>query len=428
MQLLIQLPRLPFSVVFDILFRHGGFAAFVDAHGTSEAMYQFWRIFFVSSPMGRLDPSKISAWVEAVCACHIVQSLPHPGHAVYLLRSVRHEIPESVFAWSVAGGRGNQVMSPATVVGAMKVFLQCDRRLLELPCLQREWFCVSELFFPRSIPEWVLYADEVMSNHSFTHYWWNQQKECPFYLLQGASSEKASSLSMGKVIKLLVQRETLALEQSLKREETTKMIRALQRKLWKKEQDEIAAACALEKEQARIAAARAKKPKPNGTPINKNHKQLPLSTPIRKNSKPLPLSTPISKNPKPLPLPTPSQSKPTDTPVNKKPPPLSRANKQEILHLTQSRYTEHTSILAQARSVLSSMQVTILDTNFQRVLGLVVSIGKAFPRIKWSVKLALHMAAIETGRSVWDVERGLYNMLRKDKIQDPLAKLKALAS
>ncbi len=203
---------------------------------------------------------------------------------------------------------------------------------------------------------------------------------------------------MGKVIRLLVQRETLALEQSLKREETTKMIRALQRKLWKKEQDELAAACALEKEQAKIAAARAKKPT-----INKNHKPLP---------------PPISKNSKPLSAPT----------IIKKPPPLSRANKLEIISLAQSRYREHTNILTQTRSVLSSMQVATLDMNFQRVLGLVVSIGKAFPRIKWSVKLALHMAAVETGRSTWDVERGLYNMLRKDKIQDPLEKLRALAA
>ena len=361
MQLLIQLPRLPFSAVFDILFRHGGFVAFADAHGP-EAMYQFWRIFFVSSPMGKLDPLKISAWVEAVCACHIVQSLPHPAHAVYLLRPVRFEIPESVSAWAIAGGRGNQTIPPNILITAMKVFL--DRNWPDQPLLQREWFCVSELLVKRSAAGWMQFVNDIISNHLFTRYWWNQQKECPFRMLDGAHG----SLSMGKVIVLLSQRETLALRHSLKRAETVSVIRALRRKKWIREH-----------------SGRSSNPPPCS----------------KKGA--------IAERPKPPPI------------------LLSSDDKKEIVRLAQSRYVEHTKTLSQVNSTLGFMQVATLDDHFHRVLSLVVSLGRAFPRIKWSLRLALHKVADETGRSVWDIERDLHRAMHAPAVQDPLTKLKRMS-
>jgi len=386
MQLLIQLPRLPFSIAFDILFRHGGFAAFANVHGP-EALYQFWRMYFVSSPLGKINSARIGQWVEVMCACHIVRSLAHPAHAVYLLRPVCHNIPESVSAWAVAGGRGNQMLSPEILIRAMKVFLPRGHQ----PLLQREWFWVSEVFYQRSLRGWMEYVDEVISNHYFTQYWWNGQKECPFYLLDGA--EGLPGLSMDRVILGLVERETLTLRQSLKREETAKMMRTLQELKWKKESN----------------VERGSQPsKTNGKNIQSNSKQH------QRDQQSTTAKQKVNQN---------------DITIKKKlkPPTLTSANKQEIDRLTQLRYTEHTSILSQVKSALASMLVVTLDENFRRVLGLVVSLGHKYQRIKWNLKLALHMAAFETGRSTWEIERELY-CVRYRRDVDPLAKLAKLST
>jgi hypothetical protein len=363
--MLLRLPFLPFSISFDIMFRHGGFAAFAGAHGGGEeAMYQFWRVFFVSSPIGKIYPARIGQWVEAMCACHAVQCLHHPAHAVYLLRPMRHEIPESVASWAVAGGRGNQTMRPEFLVHAMLAFLPAAEYQ---PLLQREWFRVEEVQIRRSVRGWLRFADEVISNHFFTRYWWSGQKEGPLLHLLG--EEQGST--MGRVIVALAQRETLGLKKGIMREETDKMIRAKEIKEWR---------ASLEKQKTETVAKKER-----------------------------------GKAPK-------KQEKASKSPCTT----LSTANKQEIERLTHTCYTQQTSILARSRAALSSMRVVTLENNFRRVLCLVVSLGHKHPRIKWNIKLALHEVALEkTGRSTWDIERELYRVMYSQEY-DPLKKLEQL--
>lgn len=334
MQLLAKLPQLPFSVAFDILFRHGGFAAFADAHGP-EAAYQFWRMYFVSSPVGKLRPKSVGQWVEVMCICHVVNSLPHPAHSIYLLRPVCRDVPESVAAWTIAGGRGNQMRPPELLIRAMRIFLS---RQGDQPMLQREWFPVSDLFFKRSVSEWRRFADEVISNHLFTRYWWRDQKEGPFYLL-GAHK-------MDEVLVKLAHRDTAHLKQRLRRVEAANMLR-------------------------RLRAKRARE-----------HKPIKTS--------------------------------------------LTSSNKQEIEHTTSVRCSEHESALSRTRRALASMMVVTLENRFGRVLRLVTSVYRKFPRIKWSIKLALHEYASETCRSVWEIERELHRV-RYSCEMDPLAQLESLA-
>ena len=366
MQLLARFPRLPFSVAFDILFTHGGFTAFERIHGsTEEALYQFWRIYFVSSPIGNLNPAIISQWVEVMCTCHVVQSLPHPAHAIYLLRPVSHEIPESVAAWAIAGGRGNQLPRPEILIRAMRVFIPKGHQ----PLLQREWFWVSDVHHRRSLRKWLRFADDVIANHAFTRYWWMGQREGPFYLLGNGRLNTTD-----QVIANLAQRETLCMKKRLKRDETAKMVKQVQRARARKEMKD-----AEQKGQ---------------TIIPHSKKSTPVQPP---------------------------------TIVQRQHPTLSATNKEEIERLTKLRYSEYTSALSQAKSALSSMLVVTLDKHFRGVLCLVVSLGYSYPLIKWSIKLALHKVAVETGRSNWDIERELYRvMYRKDS--DALKKLTQLSA
>lgn len=375
MQLLIQLSRLPFSVAFNILFVHGGFAALERVHGSmEETLYQFWRIYFVSSPVGKLNPERIGQWVEVMCTCHIVQRLSHPAHAIYLLRPVRYEIPESVAAWAVAGGWGNQLRQPEILIHAMRIFIPKGHQ----PLLQREWFWVSDVHSKRSLREWLEFADEVVENHFFTRHWWTQQKEGPFFML---ASEKDVNLTMHQVILKLVQRETLSLKKRLRRDEVALMARMLQK-------------------------ARVKKELKNAGPVtNAMHAKNPTASLVA-----------IGKG-KPTQSPTPVKKQPITA--------FSTANKQEIERLTSLRYTEYTSILSQVKAGMSSMPIITLDKYIKRVMCLVVSLGHQFPYIKWSIKLALHEAAVETGCSNWDIERGLYRAMysRDDAALSKLATL-----
>lgn len=384
MQLLIQLPRLPFSVAFDILFRHGGFAAFADAHGNKDTIYQFWRMFFVSSPVGKLRPKTIGHWVEVMSICHVVQSLPHPAHAVYLLRPMCHEIQESVTAWAIAGGRGNQTLPPEILITAMKVFLPSGHQ----PLLQREWFWVSDVYPKRSLHDWLQFTEEVVQNHFFTRDWWERQREGPFHLLENYGATVQRDTMAGVIVRLAL-REKLFLKKSIAREETTKMTKiVLKRRAMR------------EFEEAKLNQ------KSNGTRGFKQTKGKQLVGNHTKQSYP-------------------------------KEPTLSSANKQDIDHLADIRYTEHMSTLTQVKTTLSSMPVATLDDHFGRVLRSIVQIYSKFRRIKWNIKLAVHQAASDTGRSTWDIEREIQcavlklhsepvGMYRVD--EDPVIKLEKISA
>ena len=361
---------------------HGGFSAFERIYETTaEALYQFWRIYFVSSPIGILNPDRIGQWVEVMCTCHIVQSLPHPAHAIYLLRPVRHEIPESVAAWTIAGGRGNQLPRPEILIRAMRVFIPKGHQ----PLLQREWFWVSDVHYKRSLRKWLRFADEVIVNHAFTRYWWFRQKEGPFYLLENEGEEGLDT--MDRVIKRLAQRETLSLGKRLKREETAVMMKQLHWVKVKKEMKDAENAISV------VSVAR-----------GQSGKQACKTKMIQ-----------------PPPPPPSALTKKKSSII------LSTANKQEIERLTKLRYSEYTSVLSQAKAALSSMLTTTLDMNFRRILCLVVSLGYQYPHVKWSIKLALHGVAEDTGRSNWDVERELHRVMYK-KESDALKTLTRFAN
>lgn len=379
MKLLLQLPRLPFSVAFDILFRHGGFAAFVDAHpDRQEGLYQFWRLFFVSSSVGKLHPETMGQWVEVMCVCHIVQSLPHPAHAIYLLRPIRREIPESSAAWGIAGGRGNQLMCPETLVRAMKLFIPVTAGSNPPVLLQREWFWVADFRVRRSLSEWLLLADEVISSHVFTKHWWMQQREGPFFLL-GA----AANANMGSVIECLAMREAECMKGRTHRKETLKMEKDIQHKLSKK--NEMRAP-----ESGKSKASSREPPKTAHAPSNQR------SIDERKRMAP----------------PAPKE----------KPPTPSHAQKQEIISRVIAYCTLQISVLSQASRALASMDVSTLDHRFKHIACLVVSLGCLHPRIKWRIRKALHDVAFHTGRSTWDIERELYRWAyRRDSL--PLEKL-----
>lgn len=392
-QLLLKLPRLPFSAAFNILFGHGGFAAFVRVHHCSaEALYQFWRLFFVSSPIGKLNPATIGQWVEVMCACHIVQSLPNPAHAVFLLRPVVREIPESVAAWSIAGGRGNQLLNPEMVVGVMKVFLSAsDQRPSQ--CEEEEWFPLADTVARvregdsrrQSVANWRQLADEAVSNHAFTRHWWTAQREGPFFLLL----DDRRVLPMGEMIAVLVQRERRWLEGRLKREETAKMQREVE---WKRRRRLV-----VGEDGGRLSANKQQQRSGHVKPVDKRcSESLPS------------LGVPLPKKPTPASSTT-----------------LSSSSKSEIARLTSLRLSDHISALVQVTQALRSMSRARLSRQFKFVACLIVSLGYLYPRIKWSLRLLLHEAVADT-RSHWAVERELY-WVRHRRDADPMQKLVALA-
>jgi hypothetical protein len=256
----------------------------------------------------------------------------------------------------------------------------------------------------RWISGWGSRMSEVIRDHAFTQHWWEQQSEGPSYMLPGFET-----MQMGTVIARLARREMEGLMRRLLRGETDAMRAQLEEKRrlkqFRKEAEEK-----KEEERKAVASSSGKK-KQSSSSDKKDKKGKPSSSP-----------------PTPQPSNTPKQHPPAIVTPPSPPPPvivLSHANKLEIQRLATLRFTRYNSTLMQVKTTLSAANATVLEKNLRRIMSLVVSLGHRYPRIKWSIRLAMHEVAARTGMSVWDIERMLYR-LRYRKEADPLAKLMKL--
>ena len=194
--MLRHIPRLPFTSVVDILFRHGGML------GLQRVYPGAWLFAFVRRTFGEIE------WSEIICACHLVFNLQTPAHALYLLHPVDKTIPDSVGAWAVSSRHSDAYwilpVRRDLMVRAMKAFLPRGKVY--------EWLDSSDIMVLRPTHQWVAFALECIYNYRFTARWWRQVGR-----LDGDT--------MGEAIANLARDERARLETALVRAERMEMLR-----------------------------------------------------------------------------------------------------------------------------------------------------------------------------------------------------------
>jgi hypothetical protein len=194
------LPRLPFVCAFDILFRHGGIASGLQcAFPSGVALFEFLKQTFGDT-----------LWTEIICACHLVFSLEHPAHVLYLLHPIDKTIPESVGAWSVSSEHSDAPWALPIrrdlMILSMRVFLAKG------PVY--DWLDSWDLKLKRTTQEWVDFALECIHAHRFTTRWWRTQ--------EGIARWEHDT--MGQAIFTTAQDERARLETALLRKERMRLL------------------------------------------------------------------------------------------------------------------------------------------------------------------------------------------------------------
>lgn len=437
--MLARLPCLPFAVSFDILFSHGGMDAFIAAHrrtgprrldarritegGEAEALYQFWRIYFVSTPMGKVYPRSIGLWVDAMSTLHIVRSLRHPSDAIFLLRPEHRAVPESVAAWAVAAACGFQTFPPVEVIVlAMKVLLPRPKPGDAPILLRAEWLWLHDLLVRRTRDEWLQFADEAIASHIFTDAWWRCVALPPCEGTGGGGVDGAhpvaagTTMTMGGAMAALARRERETLKDTLRKAETARLLETLAREREKREWRKQL------KEAAPEAMGTKKKGKGGG---GTQETRAPL--PSRRGE------DPEAGGGKPRGAGGKAAAATAKGSTGKvaaaaAAPSLTPAQKEEVVRLARLRYKEHVSAVQRAKDALRSMSTVALDKNFSPVSRLVAALSAQYPLVRWNIRLAFHGVLFHTGRSNWDIERELFRWQRDKTIADPLAKLERLRS
>jgi hypothetical protein len=149
-----------FAKVFDVLFTHGEFAATYTAdHGERDCM-RF--VDDLETPLNDLG-------IQAICACRLMQLLPHPGYAVLMLVSAHHKKdPVFELTKALAARCCLRVFDPRVIVHAMRIFVPSKRP----GAMVWEGFPVSDMFITRTRREWVAFAEARCSDRLFLQRWW----------------------------------------------------------------------------------------------------------------------------------------------------------------------------------------------------------------------------------------------------------------
>ena len=157
---LIRANPMDFAKVFDALFTHGEFAATYTAeHGERDCM-RFVEDF--ETPFNDLC-------IQAICACRLMQLLPHPGYAVLLLVSAHHKKDNGFeLTHALAARCCLRVFDPCVMVHAMRIFVPSKRP----GAMVWEGFPVSDMFITRTRREWVAFAEARCSDRLFLQRWW----------------------------------------------------------------------------------------------------------------------------------------------------------------------------------------------------------------------------------------------------------------
>ena len=117
-------------------------------------------------------------WMEILVACHIVQNLDHPAHALFLLHPMENLIPESRKAWAFvqrfSGLERTVPVVPWVLIRAMKAFIPVPHDheedvfpFLDLPTLRQE----------RVLSEWMHLSAQTIAHCHFMRRWWTERSD-----------------------------------------------------------------------------------------------------------------------------------------------------------------------------------------------------------------------------------------------------------
>lgn len=164
--------HLPINVVLDRLFLQGGFKKFTSAYGDQD-LYHFQAL------CTNWDSVEDYQWIEAISMGLLVQTLPHPAHAVLLFQKENPTVPESVNAWRCARRCGLEILDLQLMVRVMQILWRPDSAVF------RGKVQLSQFHEKRSTEGWRRFSQWLM----FLCAWWGQP-ECPQF--EGCDMETAT--------------------------------------------------------------------------------------------------------------------------------------------------------------------------------------------------------------------------------------------
>jgi hypothetical protein len=155
---LLHAKPVDFVEVFNALFIRGGFAAYTAEYAERDCE-RFVDDF--ETPDNYLT-------IQAICACRLMQLLPHPGFGVLLLIDAHMSEVGFQSTWSLASRCCARVFTDWRVlILVMRIF--CDKTSDETVW---EGFSVSDLFVKRTKKGWVQFAKDRYSDRWFLAKWW----------------------------------------------------------------------------------------------------------------------------------------------------------------------------------------------------------------------------------------------------------------
>ena len=381
------LELLPFPLTFSILFEHGGFDALESVFGrNNHCCWEFLKLM------------DFSPRADLLCICRTVQLLDHPAHALFLLNyPPDSSIPENIRAWRVAQ-RCCVGWSPdvASVVLAMRAFLSSttgqhpSNNNIVFPWLSVD----ADLRTKRSAEEWKALGRQQTLNYRFNEWWWHGQREA-FHLERAAAKS-----SMAVVIKERAKAEMERLHGALKRRQMIALREEKSRAAWvraKRAERE-----AWIRENNNRGGSSGGNDRHGNNNNNKRQKKETVVVVVESSSAAVEKKTKkgggeATTTTEPPPPPQPPLSSTTIV--------LTSEDKKKVAALAKAQFEHlHHSVLLKFKYTINKIPAQVLDAKISKIAKLVVALEMQNPLIKWNIRLFFHLAAEETGRSVWEME------------------------
>ena len=107
---------------------------------------------------------------------------------------------------------------------------------------------------------------------------------------------------------------------------------------------------------------------------------------------------------------------------------LSMNEEQGAVFEAERHLADHRNVLKEVRSVLNNrLSTAVFDSSLPRVARIIMGLAKKHPKLRWSLKVLLHQAAIERlGLTLWHVERQLCRQASRSLKDEPAAALRML--
>lgn len=105
---------------------------------------------------------------------------------------------------------------------------------------------------------------------------------------------------------------------------------------------------------------------------------------------------------------------------------LTPADKKTLAEKSRVKRKSVDTVLETVTQALLSISPHLFEPKIHKIAGLIVSLEKEQPLIKWNLRLLFHRAAAETGLTTWCTEFLVNKFHRRVPEENPFEKIKAL--